>query len=257
LVSGASLEEILSRGTPMTFTPPGGSGASGIIILQEAPSTEPAYPGGIDPSAFNINIDLSGLLGGFSFNIPSMSAGMSAGQAQTEEDDGLYDLEEKTILSITPDDSMTVRIRVDELDVLQYEPGMAADVTADALPDRSFTAEVTEIGAMGENSGGNSKYTVELRLDRAPDMLDGMNASVVVHRGSREALLVPAAAVYDRGSRSYVCTALDGKTGKPVNEVPVTTGISDGDRVEIVSGLTEGQTVFYEYYLPKTPEESG
>ena len=89
---------------------------------------------------------------------------------------------------------------------------MNADVTVDALPDRSFTAHVTEIGAMGENSGGNSKYSVELRLDRAPDMLDGMNASVVVHRGSRSALLIPSAAVSDRGSRSYVYTALDNKT---------------------------------------------
>ena len=29
------------------------------------------------------------------------------------------------------------------------------------------------------------------------------------------------------------------------------TGISDGENVEIVSGLSEGQTVYYEYYLPK------
>ena len=149
---------------------------------------------------------------------------------------------------------MTIRISVDELDILEYELGMNADVTVDALPDRSFTAHVTEIGAMGENSGGNSKYSVELRLDRAPDMLDGMNASVVVHRGSRSALLIPSAAVSDRGSRSYVYTARDNKTGKPVMEVQVETGISDGENVEIVSGLSEGQTVYYEYYLPKEDE---
>ena len=28
------------------------------------------------------------------------------------------------------------------------------------------------------------------------------------------------------------------------------TGVSDGEMVEIVSGLAEGQVVFYEYYLP-------
>lgn len=198
-------------------------------------------------------LDIGSLLGGFSFNISIPSSMMSGAQAE-EEDDGLYDLEEQTILSITPDDSMTIRIRVDELDVLQYELGMSADVTVDALPDRSFTAHVTEIGAMGENSGGNSKYDVELRLDRAPDMLDGMNASVVVHRGSRSALLIRSAAVHDRGSRSYVYTALDNKTGKPTGEAQVETGISDGENVEILSGLSEGQTVFYEYYLPQEDE---
>lgn len=197
--------------------------------------------------------DIGSLLGGFSFNISIPSSMMSGAQTE-EEDDGLYDLEKQTILSITPDDSMTIRIRVDELDVLQYELGMSADVSVDALPDRSFTAHVTEIGAMGENAGGNSKYDVELRLDRAPDMLDGMNASVVVHRGSRSVLLIPSAAVHDRGSRSYVYTALDNKTGKPTGEVQVEIGISDGENVEILSGLSEGQTVFYEYYLPQEEE---
>ena len=198
-------------------------------------------------------LDIGSLLGGFSFNISIPSSMMSGAQTE-EEDDGLYDLEKQTILSITPDDSMTIRIRVDELDVLQYELGMSADVSVDALPDRSFTAHVTEIGAMGENAGGNSKYDVELRLDRAPDMLDGMNASVVVHRGSRSVLLIPSAAVHDRGSRSYVYTALDNKTGKPTGEAQVETGISDGENVEILSGLSEGQTVFYEYYLPQEEE---
>lgn len=256
LAGGASLEEILTGGTEMTFRDPGGTASEGVIFLQNAPevvtpspSIPPIYPGMPDFSGF----DIGSLLGGFSFDI-SIPSSMMGGAQTEEEDDGLYDLEDQTILSITPDDSMTIHIKVDELDVLQYELGMSADVTVDALPDRSFTAHVTEIGATGENSGGNSKYDVELRLDRAPDMLDGMNASVVVHRGSRSALLIPSAAVHDRGSRSYVYTALDNKTGKPTGEVQVETGISDGENVEILSGLAEGQTVFYEYYLPQDDE---
>ena len=175
------------------------------------------------------------------------------GFTQPAEEEPLFSTEENTILSVTPDNAMTVSVTVDELDILQYEIGMQADVTVDALPDRTFRAEVTEIDAVGSNSGGSSKFQVKLRLERAPDMLDGMNASVVIHRGSKTALLVPAAAIHDRGSQSYVFTALDSKTGKPTAEVAVQTGISDGEQVEILSGLDEGQTVFYEYYLP--PEE--
>ena len=202
--------------------------------------------GGFDPGSLP-SILPSGLLpsGGFSFTIPSFNLGQ---MGEGEEDDGLYELEEKTILSITPDNAMTVNISVDELDILQYETGMQADVTVDALPDRSFTAEVEEISPLGENSGGNSKFQVRLQLDRAPDMLDGMNASVVVHGGRKTALLLPAAAIHDRGSKSYVYTALDSKTGKPTLELAVTTGLSDGEKVEILTGLTENQPVFYEYY---------
>ena len=181
--------------------------------------------------------------------IPSgMGTAAAAQTEEGEEDDGLYEIEEKTILSVTPDNAMTVSISVDELDSLQYETGMQADVTVDALPDRSFTAEVKEISPLGENSGGSSKFQVKLQLDRAPDMLDGMTASVVVHGDRKTALLLPAAAIHDRGSKSYVYTALDPKTGKPTMELPVTTGLSDGENVEILSGLTENQPVWYEYY---------
>ena len=255
LLEGKTVTEILDGAEEITFSLADEAISMGIILLDAPPTpVEPAAtPALPDFSGLDIDSLLGGFslpsFGGFSISLPSDPT------ATEEEDDGLYDLEEQTILSITPDDSMTIHISVDELDILQYELGMSADVTVDALPDRSFTAHVTEIGAAGENSGGNSKYDVELRLDRAPDMLDGMNASVVVHRGSRSALLIPAAAVHDRGSRSYAYTALDNKTGKPTGEVQVETGISDGESVEVVSGLSEGQTVFYEYYVPQ--EDAG
>ena len=191
---------------------------------------------------------MSSMMSGMMGSDMDLSALAGLGAQMPSEDDGLYEREEKTVLSVTPDHAMTVKIDVDELDILQYEVGMQADVTVDALPDRSFSAEVTEINPLGRNSGGNSKYQVTLRLDRAPDMLDGMTAAVVIHGGSRTALLLPVAAVYDRGSMSYVCSALDGRSGEPSGETPVTTGLSDGENVEILSGIEEGQEVFYEYY---------
>ncbi len=191
-----------------------------------------------------------------SFSIPDLSGFAITLPAEPEKEDELYSLEKTTIMKVTPDKIMTVSIDVDELDILRYEPGMKADVVVDALPDRSFTAEVEEIAAVGENAGGNSKYTVKLRLDRAPDMLDGMNASVIVHRGVTTGLLLPVEAVYDRGSHSYVYTGLDNKSGNPTGELEIQTGVSDGLQVEIVSGLTEGQTVYYKYYLPVTEDKS-
>ncbi len=35
----------------------------------------------------------------------------------------------------------------------------------------------------------------------------------------------------------------------PGKEIPE-TGISDGENIEIVIGLSEGQAVYYEYYFP-------
>ncbi len=175
---------------------------------------------------------------------------MDVGGAGEQKNEEAALLQKTTVLSVIPDTSMTVTMDVDELDIAYYEPGQKADILVDALPNQSFSAVVEEVSAIGKNSGGNSKYTVKLRLDRAPDMLNGMNASVVVHRGVKTGLLLPVAAVYDRGSQCFVYTAVDNKTGKPIIELPVVTGVSDGEVVEIVDGLTEGQVVFYEYYLP-------
>ena len=183
----------------------------------------------------------------FDFSALGGAIGGDAGEEKNEEP---ALLQKTTVLSVIPDTSMTVTMDVDELDIAYYEPGQKADILVDALPNQSFSAVVEEVSAIGKNSGGNSKYTVKLRLDRAPDMLNGMNASVVVHRGVKTGLLLPVAAVYDRGSQCFVYTAVDNKTGKPIMELPVVTGVSDGDVVEIVDGLTEGQVVFYEYYLP-------
>ena len=184
--------------------------------------------------------------GGFDIGDFVMDIG-GAGEAK-DEDAAL--LQKTTVMTVIPDTSMTVTMDVDELDIAYYEPGQKADILVDALPNQSFTAVVEEVSAVGKNSGGNSKYTVKLRLDRAPDMLNGMNASVVVHRGVTSGLVLPAAAVYDRGSQCFVYTAADKKTGTLIGELPVVTGVSDGEMVEIVSGLAEGQVVFYEYYLP-------
>ena len=56
-------------------------------------------------------------------------------------------------------------------------------------------------------------------------------------------------------------TALDPETGEPASPVPVTLGVSDGERVQILSGLQEGDSYYYSYYdvleLSNEVEEEG
>ena len=92
-------------------------------------------------------------------------------------------------------------------------------------------------------------------MARGDDMLAGMNASCLVTIETfRDVLSVPAAALYDEADGCVVCTSVGKDTGKPESPVPVEVGISDGETVEILSGLTEGQTVWYTIY--DTPEYS-
>ena len=80
-------------------------------------------------------------------------------------------------------------------------------------------------------------------------MLDGMNASVIIHISKTgDVLTLPCAALYDSGSSCYVYTAYDAAKDSLSAPVTVTVGASDGDRFEVISGLSEGQTVWYTKY---------
>ncbi len=72
--------------------------------------------------------------------------------------------------------------------------------------------------------------------------LAGMSASVQILLGVREdVLLVPAKAIRQQGSSSYV--VVEGEDGE-FERLTVVTGESNGQQVEIVSGLEAGDVVW-------------
>ena len=140
------------------------------------------------------------------------------------------------------------------MDILSVHTGQEAEITVDALPGRAFTGTVTAIDPNGKNNGGNSKYTVTITMPRAENMLDGMNATAVLTVGTTENVLwLPAEALAEQGFKTVVYTGFDAKTGELTGPVEVVTGVSDGDKVEIVSGLEEGQTVWYIAMIARRP----
>ena len=208
-------------------------------------------------SGGNMGLDLSGLMGGmpsmnfnFSFSMPSMGGyGNSSNQTQ------LYDLDGDVLMTVTPQDTMTLTVAVDEADISSVKTGMSAEITVNALPEEVFEGEITKVAKTGSGNGGSSKFAVEITLPRQSEMLSGMSASAVISLYEKmDVLTLPAAALTEDGAKTIVYTALDKKTGEPTSPVEVTTGLSDGEVVEVLSGLASGDTVYYAYY--DTPEES-
>ena len=158
--------------------------------------------------------------------------------------------------------TMTLDITIDELDIKTLQVGMEAQVRIDALGGEKYTATITEIGNTGTNNGGNSKYTVELTMDRAENMLSGMNATAtIVLSSASDVLTIPADALVENGNQTVVYTGYDEESETLLNPVAVTVGISDGETVEILEGLVNGQTYYYAYYdtleISFTPDFGG
>ena len=176
----------------------------------------------------------------------SGGGGFSIAPVETFEQ---YEISPVTLMEVVPQEKVSITITVDELDILSVHAGQEATVTVDALPGRSFSGTVEEIYATGSNSGGNTKFTAKVVMDRQANMLAGMNASCSITLAEySDILLVPAEAVEDQGTKSVIYTGYDEKTEQFINPVEVETGVSDGVSTQILSGLSEGQKFMYAYF---------
>lgn len=221
----------------------------GIIVYQKTGTSVPGGMPSIDPSQFpSLSTGIAGS-GSAMSGMASMAGGMSGyGTAAKTAAYDSYDTTKKDAAVITADEEMTVQIQVDELDIRTLETGMEATVTLDALPGSSFTGAITAINPYGENSGGNTKYTVTVTLPRDEKMLSGMNASVKITTGvSGTVPTVPAAAVVFDAGKSWLYTGYNEKTDTLTDPVEIQTGLSDGSLVELLSGLSEGSSFYYRY----------
>lgn len=185
---------------------------------------------------------------------------MPGGMEQQQEE--LYALDTMTIASVIPQESVTVAITVDELDVLKLYPGQPATVTVEALPGQRFAGTVTKISSTGENEGGNSKFTVTVKLEKVAQMLSGMGASVSIELETAEQVMcIPVAALIENGTRTQVYRDYDEETGAFTDPVEVVTGVSDGEYVQILSGVEADDKIWYPYYdtlvVSNAPEAGG
>lgn len=159
--------------------------------------------------------------------------------ADLDDEDG----EEITdIVVLSPDVSMSVTISVDEADILALELGQEADVTVSSVSDETLSGVVTEI----DKTSASGDYTAVITLDKVTGMLPGMTASVDVRiEGVDDAILIPVDALHQTSSGYYVYTSYDEDTQEYGGKVDVVPGLSNSNYVEIKSGLSEGDVVYY------------
>jgi len=127
-----------------------------------------------------------------------------------------------------------------DMDLGRVKVGDRARFTADGLPGRVFEAKIDFVYPTISNETRTLK--ARLALDNRDGLLrPGMygRVDVATIRGG-PALVVPAEAVVNTGEISYVFVARAGGRFEPRR---VWTGGGDGDRITVLRGLAEGDTV--------------
>ncbi len=141
-------------------------------------------------------------------------------------------------------DRLIVKAQVDETDIGAIAVGQQASITLDAFPDQTIPAHVDHIAYEAKTVNNVTIYEVDVLPDRVPDVMrSGMTATVTFTVAAKPgALAMPAEAAHQEGSQASVLVP-GAKAWDPPARRPVTTGMTDGKWVEIVSGLEEGDTV--------------
>lgn len=178
----------------------------------------------------------------------SASAGSASTSVSSSSDSTTTaSLDTVSAFVIANGDKMKVTMNVDELDIGSMQEGLSAEITLDAVEGETFTGNITSVSGSASAGNGVAQYPVEITFDKTEDMLSGMNASVaVIVEQAENVLVVPLAAVTDMGDKAYVYTGYDESSGELTGETEVTLGLSDENNVEIKSGLSEGDTIYYQ-----------
>ncbi|MGH7144601.1 MAG: efflux RND transporter periplasmic adaptor subunit [Planctomycetota bacterium] len=148
-----------------------------------------------------------------------------------------------TILMLSDLSHIYAMVSVDESDIGQVKLNQMVDITVDAYPDVVFSGVVTQIGVKGTVVSNVVTYNVKVEITSPNRTLlkPVMTTNVqIVVTDQPDALTVPASAVM-HARRGYMVELKqpDGTT----KHVPVKVGPSNGDDIQILGGLNEGDQI--------------
>ena len=147
------------------------------------------------------------------------------------------------VATISADEKMSVTISVDESDILSLDLGQTVEVTVSSVSEDAFEGTLTEINKTSSSSG---TYSAVVELEKAEGMLSGMTASASVRiEGVDDAILIPLEALHKTSDGAYVYTSYNEELQEYGGKVDVITGLENSTYVQIKSGLSVGDTVYY------------
>ena len=146
---------------------------------------------------------------------------------------------DKPIVVVADLREMKLEAGVSELEAGRLRTGMKAIVSVQAKPGETFNGQLAAIAP--EVDERNRHFMIDVRVpNNGHALLSGMYATArIVEATSANALLVPKDAIATRDGKRIVQKV----QGDTVTTVEITEGLTDGTRVQIVKGLSAGDTV--------------
>ncbi|HXK06960.1 MAG TPA: efflux RND transporter periplasmic adaptor subunit [Verrucomicrobiae bacterium] len=138
-----------------------------------------------------------------------------------------------------------VKGKVDESDIGKVFLGQPARITVESYKDRKFQGKVTKISPMGVEKDNVTTFEVRVSIsNESRRLLATMTANAEILLEERKGILaVPEGAIIYKKDRTAEVEVPDGATESGKRRVAVTLGITNGSKMQILSGVGEGQQV--------------
>ena len=148
------------------------------------------------------------------------------------------------IITIPDTSEMKVEVKIHETWIGRIEPNQPAEITVEAVPDKTFTGKVLKKAPLADQTDFLNPdlkvYTTDIGIDGTHDSLKtGMTGKVtIIINKLQDVLYVPIQSVVTIEDKKVCYVA-----GSPAQRREVVTGLFNDNFVEIKSGLTEGEKV--------------
>jgi HlyD family secretion protein len=138
-----------------------------------------------------------------------------------------------------------VKGKVDESDIGQVYFGQPAKIKVESYKDQSFAGAVTKISPMGVEKDNVTTFEVRVSIsNESRKLMAAMTANAEIILEERKGVLaVPEGAIIYKRDRSTEVEIPDAAVESGKKRVSVVTGISNGSKMQIVNGISEGQQV--------------
>jgi RND family efflux transporter MFP subunit len=160
--------------------------------------------------------------------------------ARRAADAGAFVSQNAPIVDVVDIGRVRLVANIVEKDLTQIQAGDDTRVEVDAYPGEMFVGRIARVSPVLDPSTRTAPVEIEIP-NPGFRLKPGMYARVTVTTDQRkDALVVPTNAVVDIGGRRGVFVASETDT---VQFRPVTVGIEENERIEILDGVEEGERV--------------
>ncbi len=148
------------------------------------------------------------------------------------------------LITIADLSQMIILTDINEVDIGKISLGREAKITIDAFPDKKYGGEIIHISPMAA-IGNNNIRTFQVKVsieDNLKELRPGMSANVTIIGKTRKGVVtIPIQAIFQDENGNDVVYIV--KSDTLITSAIVKTGINDLQKVEIMEGVAEGDTI--------------